>query len=113
LVNPLINISTRDAFQNIKPDERSFDFKTVIKDGKPDFSILRTQVINDFEQFVFSKHSEIKEIKENMYINGAEFSLMSGSGSTVYGIFPDLESAEKAKSSLPKKYFTWISKPDE
>ena len=113
IVNPLINISTREAFQNIKPQEKIFDFKTAIKDGKLNFSVLRTQVVNDFEQFVFSKYDEIKSIKENMYINGAEFALMSGSGSTVYGIFSDLESAEKAKSSMPKKYFTWISKPEE
>lgn len=112
IVNPLINISTREAFQNIDPTEISFDFKTVIKEGKLDFTILRKSVINDFEPYVFSKYDEINNIKETMYINGAEFSLMSGSGSTVYGIFPDYESAEKTRSIMSDKYFCWLSGPD-
>lgn len=112
IINPRINISTRDAFQNIHPSENNFDFKNAIKNNNLDYSFLRKYVLNDFEQFVFNNYEEIKLIKENMYINGAEFSLMSGSGSTVYGIFPDIESAEKTKMNLPKKYFGWISIPN-
>lgn len=109
IVNPSINISTREAFKNIQARETSFDFKSAIKNNLLDFSVLRKQVINDFEEYVFENYEEIRLIKENMYINGADFSLMSGSGSTVYGIFPDIESAEKVKSIMPKKYFCWIS----
>ncbi len=112
IVNPNINISTREAFRNIKPKESGIHLKSSIKEGKLDFTFLRQHIINDFEPYIFSNYEEMKEIKETMYLNGAEFALMSGSGSTVYGIFPELESAEKTKYLFPKKYFCWISNPD-
>ena len=111
IVNPGINISTKEAFQNIVPNETNIDLKPAFINGKPDFTFLRKNITNDFENYVFSKYDEIKNIKETMYINGADFALMSGSGSTVYGIFPDYESAEKAKDQFPKSHFCWISTP--
>lgn len=111
IVNPGVNIPTRDAFQNIKPVETEVDLKSAIKNNRLDFSFLRKNIVNDFESFVFSNYEEIKQIKESMYINGAEFSLMSGSGSTVYGIFPNYELAENVKNQLPKSHFCWISNP--
>ena len=53
-------------------------------------------IINDFEEFAFKKHPVIGEIKEELYRSGALFSLMSGSGSSVYGIFSE-------KPKLPEK----------
>ena len=44
-------------------------------------------IINDFEDFAFKKHPIIGEIKDELYKSGALFSSMSGSGSSVYGIF--------------------------
>ena len=44
-------------------------------------------IINDFEEFIFTKYPEIADIKNSLYAMGAVFSSMSGSGSTVYGIF--------------------------
>jgi 4-diphosphocytidyl-2-C-methyl-D-erythritol kinase len=112
IVNPRISISTKEAFQNIIPEETGFDFKSAIINGKLVFSVLRKNVFNDFEESIFRNHDEIKVIKETMYINGAEYSLMSGSGSTVFGIFPDMESAEKTKSLMPKKYICSINNLD-
>jgi len=42
---------------------------------------------NDFEKTIFVKHPGIKRIKQELYDSGAVYSSMSGSGSTVYGIF--------------------------
>ena len=109
IVNPHINISTKEAFQNIKPKEVDFDLKSAVLNGGLDFHFLRKNVINNFEPFVFSKYEEIRKLKEDMYINGAEFALMSGSGSTVYGIFQDIESAEKMKDLLPRDYYSVIN----
>ena len=44
-------------------------------------------IINDFEDFALKKHPVISEIKDDLYNSGALFSLMSGSGSSVFGIF--------------------------
>jgi len=112
IVNPRINISTKEAFQNIIPKETGFDFKSAIVNGKLNFSTLRRSVFNDFEESIFENHEEIREIKETMYINGAEYALMSGSGSTVFGIFPDMESVERTKSLMPRKYFCSINNLD-
>jgi 4-diphosphocytidyl-2-C-methyl-D-erythritol kinase len=60
-------------------------------------------IVNDFEEFAFLKHSVIGEVKEDLYRTGAIFSLMSGSGSSVYGIF-------KNQPELPhrlRKFVIW------
>ena len=57
---------------------------------------------NDFEESVFPKFPAIGEIKEEMYRHGAIYASMSGSGSSVYGLFatdavlPDIDFGEKA-----------------
>jgi 4-diphosphocytidyl-2-C-methyl-D-erythritol kinase len=86
LVKPDIKISTVEAYSGIlpKPATRSLSLDILIqKDEWKDI------IKNDFEPLIFSKYPEIKEIKEKMYEAGALFSLMSGSGSAVYGIFED------------------------
>jgi 4-diphosphocytidyl-2-C-methyl-D-erythritol kinase len=73
------------------------------------FNELKNIVINDFETIVFPEYPGIREIKERMYESGAEFSLMTGSGSTVFGIFPDKSLAMSAAFGFPAEYFTFIS----
>ena len=46
-------------------------------------------IVNDFEQYVFKLYPETEDIKRSFYRAGALYSSMSGSGSTVYGIFRD------------------------
>ena len=109
LVNPGINVSTKDAFSNVLPMTNKFDYKNI-----SDLNILKykSTICNDFEQSVFEQHPEIRMIKELMISKGAIFSLMSGTGSTVYGIFSTLKDAFKCKSYFPKTYFSFISKPN-
>ncbi|MGC4036429.1 MAG: hypothetical protein QM764_10735 [Chitinophagaceae bacterium] len=57
---------------------------------------------NDFEEPVFRQYPEIREIKEALYQSGAIYTSMSGSGSTVYGIFEKNELIDK---SFPRHYF--------
>ena len=111
IVNPGIHISTKEAFLNIIPKSPNFNYEYFLKNEEPDFTFLKNNLQNDFETYVFSKYSEIKAIKEILYKNGAVFSLMSGSGSTVYGIFNDLKEAEYVCELLPKKYFKFVSNP--
>lgn len=47
----------------------------------------KEQLDNDLESVVFGMHPEIKEIKEDLYKQGAIYAAMSGSGSAVFGIF--------------------------
>ena len=69
---------------------------------------LKDILTNDFEKVVFPAYPEIENIKNRLYKSGAIFALMTGSGSTVYGLFPDTASAQKAQNRFPDKYFKFI-----
>jgi 4-diphosphocytidyl-2-C-methyl-D-erythritol kinase len=66
--------------------------------------------VNDFEPNVFDSHPELSTIKDELYQNGAIYASMSGSGSTMFGLFIKLSEAKSAESKF-SKYFTHISYP--
>lgn len=84
LVNPGIYINTKEAYSLCTPKQPATDLKDLYN---LDISKWKELIINDFEEFIFIKHPEIADIKNYLYKMGAVFSSMSGSGSTVYGIF--------------------------
>ncbi len=108
IVNPKIHISTKWAFENIQIKNRDFHLNELDFDNQFRFENSRALITNDFEEIVFTKYPELSNIKTKLYDLGAIFSLMSGSGSTVYGIFNNIEVAEKAKTNFNKNYFTEI-----
>ena len=55
---------------------------------------------NDFEKSIFGLYPQLAEIKEKMYKNGAFFASMTGSGSTIFGLFKDEHSAVNAQKIL-------------
>lgn len=109
VVNPGIHISTKDAFSGIIPKPCSIDYKSFITDGKLNYDNCNSNMTNDFEKSVFEKHSKISELKTLLNNCGAIYSQMSGSGSTVYGIFKTLKNAESAKAKLPNEYLRVIN----
>lgn len=109
IINPKIHISTKEAFSNIQPKPSNFDYNYFLNNEEIDFNFLRNNLFNDFENFVFNKYLEIKNIKDEMFNNGALFSLMSGTGSTVYGVFENIEQAKIVYNLFPKEYFKFIS----
>jgi 4-diphosphocytidyl-2-C-methyl-D-erythritol kinase len=113
IVNPKILISTKEAFAQITPMEDQFDFRSVITNGHLDYSKLTANVKNDFEENIFRKHPEISVLKDLLMESGALYSSMSGSGSTVFGIFPDIDTASKTKGLLPMEYFSFLSSREE
>ena len=87
LVNPGIHVNTGQAFAalTLNPKNRNLpSLKDIIK--QPIFT-WKDHLKNDFEEPVFKLYPAIKEIKESLYKMGAVYASMSGSGSTVYGIF--------------------------
>ncbi len=111
IIYPRINISTKEVFQNISVNNLNFDFYSLFEKEKLNYDVVRSKVKNDFEKFVFGRYPEIEKIKSQLYKDGALFALMSGSGSSVYGIFPNLNSAERAKKHYHKNYFSFLSNP--
>jgi len=93
LVNPRIHISTAQAFQGIQPQPSNFDWKKLIESQG-----LNDLLKNDFETQVFNLFPEIESIKKNLIKEGAIYASMSGTGSSVYGVFnekPEIEWCEK------------------
>lgn len=110
IVNPGIHISTSWAFSKIRPKMPKIHLNQIEFGGHNSLSNFKNNIVNDFESIVFNSYPEIKEIKDKMYDLGAEFSLMTGSGSTVFGIFPDILSAQNASLKYPSNYFTYINR---
>ena len=111
IVNPGIHISTKWAYDNIVPKRPIFKLSE-IRDEKIDLEKYKNVFFNDFESVVFKKFPEIESIKNDMYKMGADFSLMTGSGSTVFGVFNEIENAKKAEIKFQKKYFTFLQLKD-
>ncbi|MBS1610219.1 MAG: 4-(cytidine 5'-diphospho)-2-C-methyl-D-erythritol kinase [Bacteroidetes bacterium] len=99
LVNPGIHVNTGQAFSQLTPAIPKISIKEIVKQPINNWKVL---LKNDFEESVFKQHPEIKEIKESLYKSGAVYSSMSGSGSTVYGIF---EKSAVVNVSFPQHYF--------
>lgn len=111
IVNPGIKIDTAWAFNKVKPIKPAKNLRSVLDDGIFDFDEIRRWIKNDFEGIVFKSFPEIKRIKEDLYDLGAEFALLSGTGSTVYGIFTNLQKAFWAEENFRQKYFTYLHNP--
>ena len=87
LVNPGIHVSTASAYSGVKPALHKKSVADVIHGGiSPSW---QTELINDFEETVFKTHPAIQLIKEKLYSHGAFYASMSGSGSTVFGLFDE------------------------
>ena len=84
LVKPDIFVSTKDAFAHIIPTQPTQSLKEIIR---MPVETWRATMKNDFEDSVFQKFPEIAAIKDKLYDLGAVYASMSGSGSSVYGIF--------------------------
>jgi len=113
LVNPGIHISTKWAFDKIIPEKSKSSLKTFLEKSKIDLETMREYVTNDFEEIVFKEHPEVRSIKDKLYEYGAEFALMTGTGSTVFGIFRNLQKARKAEEIFSQSNYTYLNNPFE
>lgn len=84
LIKPNIHVSTKDAFSLIKPDQPAVSLKEIVKRPVREWKDI---MVNDFEKSVFEKYPAIGEIKDKLYSHNALYASMSGSGSSVFGIF--------------------------
>src|SRR5690554_396300 len=103
LVKPDISISTKEAYSMITPKHPEFSLRDIVKKPMSEWNMLMK---NDFETPIFKKYPEICNIKKQLLEIKAMYSSMSGSGSSVYGIFnnkPDWE-------GMFKDYFVWCGK---
>ncbi len=101
LVNPCIHIGTAEAYSNTIPKKPKTSLQDLISLPIEEW---KNNIKNDFEESIFPNYPQIAEIKNNLYNLGALYSSMSGSGSSVYGIF---SSIPELKNVFPH-YFVWV-----
>lgn len=101
VINPGIHVNTAQAYASLKPQQPSRPLEEVL--NMP-IESWKENLFNDFESTVFKMFPEIASIKSALYDKGAVYASMSGSGSSVYGIFaknPDLT------ATFPSHYHIW------
>lgn len=90
VVKPAVYVSTRDAFAGVTPRPGNIDLRTIVEIP---IAYWQDVVVNDFEASIFPKFPELARIKERLIRNGAVYASMTGSGSSIYGIYDDYEKA--------------------
>ena len=111
LVAPDLQIGTKWAygeFKNIldRPNE-IVNFLGFIRKEIIPFELFE----NDFEAIVVPAYPEIGQIKNSLRVHGARFASLSGSGSTVFGVFDEDADAKSAESHFSSRYNTFITNP--
>jgi 4-diphosphocytidyl-2-C-methyl-D-erythritol kinase len=85
LIHPGIHVGTKEAYAGVTPGAPKVSLEEVLADR----SRWKEELVNDFEKSVFQAHPEIAGIKNSLYQAGANYASMSGSGSSVFGLFEE------------------------
>jgi 4-diphosphocytidyl-2-C-methyl-D-erythritol kinase len=98
LVHPEIHIDTAWAFSRIRPGKPIGDLKKSILQPVREWKNI---LFNDFEKPVFGSHPSLQKIKQDLYSAGALYASLTGSGSTIFGIFnkPELPDSFKVANA--------------
>ena len=114
LVHPGIHVSTSWAYAQVTPTKRNerSDLLEILRRGIDDPRHLRDCLKNDFEPVVFSTYPGVLAVRDDMNRLGAVYAAMSGSGSSIFGLFPDTDEARHAGEHFRGKgYFVSITPP--
>lgn len=84
LVKPDDHISTKEAYSLVRPKPAEHPLCQIVSEP---VETWQGRVVNDFEQSVFPGHPGVEAIRSKLYAIGASYACMSGSGSTVFGLF--------------------------
>ncbi len=108
LANPGIGVSSANVYNNLKlKNNPQLDMKKMISSlENNDLKSVADNMINVMEEVVIEEHPIILEIKNMMKKSGALGALMSGSGSTVFGLFDDLDKLNHSMSKLKEMLTT-------
>jgi len=114
LAKPNFSISTKWVYQNLNVSNiknRPDNAKIIEALGEKSLEKMVPYMYNVLEEVSAKKYPQINQIKAKMIEHGAIVSMMSGSGPTVFGIFTDIERAQKCKFELSKENSTFLTKP--
>ncbi|MBN2412307.1 4-(cytidine 5'-diphospho)-2-C-methyl-D-erythritol kinase [candidate division KSB1 bacterium] len=114
LVCPNLQILSKWAYQqfnfNLTKSFKRSKF-SVLTRNFPEFEIWNSLLVNDFENIVFNSYPELRTILNDLNQNGAFYARMSGSGSTLFGLFEKREMAQTAQNYFQKSFQTFVFQP--
>ena len=105
IVHPGIHISTAEAFSGVVPSKKQPSLKEIVAQPVDSW---KGNLVNQFEEAAFSRHPELKKIKDQLYKSGAIYASMTGTGSSIYGIFHN--SKKTANLLASEKFRVYILK---
>lgn len=103
LVKPEVSISTKEAFAGVKPKVSERSLREIAKLPVEEWQRI---MVNDFEASLFPNHKILEDIKSELLRRGATYASMSGSGSTIFGLFENREDALRAGEAFKDHYVT-------
>ena len=104
LVKPDVSVPTKAAYAQVTPAPSAKPIPEILSDGMENW---QKELVNDFEKSVFAQYPSLAEIKRTLLESGASYAAMSGSGSSIFGIFSCAEMAEKAADHF-KEYSHFV-----
>jgi 4-diphosphocytidyl-2-C-methyl-D-erythritol kinase len=107
LVNPGIMVSTKWAYENYRKtytDNELINKKILKAVLENDYMLLSKNLYNDLESVTIEKYPVLDKIKRELLNNKASMSMMSGSGSTVFGLFENNDNASAAAKKITEKF---------
>lgn len=111
VINPNFSCNTKEMYQRLDEQKKLLSLykseKIILALENNNLDLLCDNIYNVFEDVVTNRNN-IQNIKNELIINGAKASAMSGSGSSVFGIFENKEKAKLAYKTLKKKYKIFI-----
>lgn len=107
VATPPVRVSTSWAYSRVRSFSSDGGLHAVLDAPKLPLDLLT----NDLEALVFKAHPEVSNLKHVMYELGAESALMSGSGSSVFGLFQEEETASIAALKVSQSSETSLTPP--
>lgn len=105
VVYPNVHSNTAKAYQNCTP---AVPTKRIPHILKQDSGTWKNELNNDFESILFAQYPQIKKTKETLYLHGAVYAAMSGSGSAVFGLFK--KEVDTTALNFDSQYLVWQGK---
>ena len=84
IIKPSVAVSTKEAYAGIRPKQPAKCCRDIVMQP---IETWKNELVNDFEDSIFTSHPELPAIKQKLYDKGALYAAMSGSGSSIFGIF--------------------------
>ena len=113
LIYPNISVNTGKVYNKVRIDltnkEKNVTFFTKI--GELQELVALKELKNHLEPIVFREYPQLKLIKNDLYNDGAVFSIMSGSGSTIFGLFNENKDLSKIKRKYAENNRVFEVKP--